>query len=121
MIEQKRVGVYRTSVVFVAIALLAAVAAATWFAVTKAQEVFYSQNPRYTIKTLDIRSDGRLVTPALVKEWAGLRVGMNLFEVDVARTRRLLQKVPMVKTVIVTRRLPDTLQIQLTERTPIAR
>ena len=121
MTEQKRVNVHRTGIMFVAIALLVAIAAATWFAVAKAQEVFFSQNLRYTIKTLDIQSDGHLVTPALVKEWTGLRTGMNLFEVNVAKTRRLLQKVPMVRTVSVTRRLPDTLEIRLSERAPIAR
>jgi cell division protein FtsQ len=121
MIEQKRMRVYRTSGVFIAIVLLVATAGAVWFAFNKAEEVFFSQNPRYAIKTLDIRSDGRVVTPGLVRGWTGLRAGMNLFMVDVNRTRRLLQKVPMVKSVTITRRLPDTLEIRLSERSPIAR
>ena len=121
MIEQKRMRVYRTSGVFLVIVLVAAVGGALWFALTKAEEVFFSQNPRYTIKSLDIQSDGRLVTPALVREWTRLRVGMNLFEIDVSQTRCLLAKVPMIKSVAVTRHLPDTLEIRLSERSPIAR
>ena len=81
MVEQKRMSVYRTSAVFVVIALLCAAAALAWFAFTAAREVFFSENPRYTIKTLAIRSDGRLVTPALVKEWTGVNPANHSDEV----------------------------------------
>lgn len=80
----------------------------------------FTENDHFRIRTLDLRSDVKL-NPALIREYAGLNEGANLFRVDVQRVQSDLQRVPVVKSVVVGRQLPDTLVVRITERMPIAR
>ena len=120
--DKKQMRSHRIGAAVIVLGVAAGALAATGFAFLKAGEVMFSSNPRYTLKTLDIRSDGKIVTPELVREWTGLRTGTNLFAVDIGRMREdILAKAPMVKSMEVTRRLPDALDIRIAERLPIAR
>jgi cell division septal protein FtsQ len=78
------------------------------------------KNPSFAIKDLDVRTDGVLALEQL-RRWAGVRVGNNLLDLDLARVKRDLELVPVVQSASVERILPHTLRIRVTEREPIAR
>lgn len=80
---------------------------------------FFSRNPRFELKTINISSDGRLM-PEQLREYAGLQAGTNLFRINFDQLRRRLKEVPLVESVTIYRQLPDTLTIQVTERVPMA-
>jgi cell division protein FtsQ len=72
-------------------------------------------SPRFAVKT--IRIDGAVRrSPEQISEAAGLRVGMNVFSVDLEAARNRLLLDPWVATAQVERQLPATLTITLTER-----
>ena len=50
----------------------------------------------------------------------GVKKGMPIFDVDPHTLREKLETLPWVRSVVVERRLPNTLYIRLMERTPIA-
>jgi cell division protein FtsQ len=102
---------------------LVAVAGVLWLlgkGVALASRVLFAANEQYVIRHFDFVSDGQL-TPAKIREFAHLEEGMNLFDVDLGDVRRELHEVAVVKTVAVTRQLPDTLRIRIKERVALAR
>ena len=111
-----------TTAVLVALLALALLALA-WLVLVKAGEALYSQNDKYKIVYLDITvKGGKVLTPDLVKEYTHIREGMNLFEFDAKRVRAgILSRSPHVKSMTITRLLPDTLKIEVVEREPVAR
>jgi cell division septal protein FtsQ len=102
---------------------LAAAGVVGWFALMRVGEVLFSKNERFIMRNLDVKvQQGAIVTPALVREWARLREGENLFDFNIAKIRNdLLRWSPNVKSVQITRRLPDTLALEVSERIPLAR
>lgn len=71
--------------------------------------------PRFAIRKLDIRGSRRLAEQQIEK-LAGVHVGQNIFAVDTAAAEHRLLSDPWVKEVKVTRQLPGTLRVDLTER-----
>lgn len=118
--EQKKERMHRVG----GILLLALVLGGTvWVTAVGARVVghrLFTENDRFLIEHMDIRSDGRL-RPEHVREYARLEEGMNLFAVNIGRVREELESVPAVRSVRVTRRLPDTLIVEVTERVAAAR
>jgi cell division protein FtsQ len=81
--------------------------------------LFLSRNPRFELKNINIRSDGRL-PPEFFCERAGLQVGTNLFALNFDVLRKKLEEVPLVESVSIERKLPDTLNITVIERVAMA-
>ena len=80
------------------------------------------ENPAYTIKTLAITVDGPTITAKHVREYMGICEGANLFAPNLQKLRaEFLKKTPIAKSASLSRRLPDTLCVDIVERTPIAR
>jgi len=79
-----------------------------------------TENPRFTLRTIDAHSDGRL-TPAQIVEHAGLAGATRLFGINLRQVWSDLEAIPSVKAATVRRRLPDTLEVRVMERTPVAR
>ncbi|MBP7275354.1 MAG: FtsQ-type POTRA domain-containing protein [Kiritimatiellae bacterium] len=79
-----------------------------------------TRNIRFTVQTLDVASDGK-ITPELIREYAGVREGENLFAVNLQQVRNNLMEVPLVREARVQRVLPGTLRIRVVERTAVAR
>lgn len=76
-------------------------------------------NKAYAIQTLDIQSDG-VIGGEQIRRWSGVKIGDNLFTLDLARIKRDLEMVPAVQSVGVERVLPNTLRVRVTEREPVA-
>ena len=80
----------------------------------------FSHNPRFAIRRLTIKG-GEIVTPALVREYTGLSEGMNLFEFSIRDVRhRFLRSQPNVRSMTIRRQFPDALDVEISERVPLA-
>ena len=71
---------------------------------------------------VEIVSDGKLLPAEAIAADFGLRVGVNLAEIDFgARREEILRRRPALKSLSVTRILPDRVLIRAEERTPAVR
>lgn len=91
-----------------------------WLVMQKTADTLLYTNPEYRLQVIDIISDGQRVSPAKVKQWAEIEAGMNMHAVDIAKMRKALLRVPVIKSVVIRRIMPDRLEIRLSERLPIA-
>lgn len=73
----------------------------------------------FRVGNIIIAGRHRIPANELVKELEA-KQGMPIFGVDIAQAQRDLSEISWVKDVSVTRRLPDTIVVELTERTPAA-
>jgi len=74
---------------------------------------------QFAVRTIVV--EGAVHTPrpaidALTQQYAGL----NLFNIDIARVRRDLGTLSWIRHVDIEEKVPDTLRIRVTERTPVA-
>ena len=100
---------------------LLAVLAAGWVTLHVAGEKLFSKNPRFKIAHLDFRG-GATLSAERIKEYTQIREGMNLFEIDINKRRsEFLKRAPNIRAMTISRRLPDTLRIEVMERDPLAR
>lgn len=103
--------------------LTVAVVAAVWLAITgfgKMNRWLFADNDRFTVRHLDVSSSGRL-SEAHIKEFANIDKGVNLFDLDIESMRESLESGPLIKSVEIQRKLPDTLVVRVNERIPLAR
>ncbi len=82
-------------------------------------DVLLTENDAFALQVIDVRSDGD-IPPDLLRRWAGVKHGDNLWALDLARIERDLLLAPLVKSVALEREFPYTLRIRVTEREPIA-
>ncbi|HJT00744.1 MAG TPA: FtsQ-type POTRA domain-containing protein [Terriglobales bacterium] len=77
---------------------------------------------RFTIDSSDnIEIDGNHnVSRAQIMDVLGGDIGRNIFFVPLGQRQKQLQQISWVKSASVMRFLPDRLQVQITERTPVA-
>jgi cell division septal protein FtsQ len=90
-----------------------------WRAGESALNCFVYQNKSFAIQIIDMQTDGVIPVEKL-RSWARVRNGDNLLALDLARVKRDLEMVPLVKTVSVERILPRTLRVRVAEREPVA-
>lgn len=79
----------------------------------------FSANPHFTVRRVDVSSDGRLSVEWLQSQ-AGVEYGDNLFALSPKEIERELKQVPKVQSVSVKRQLPDHLIIEVKERFAVA-
>lgn len=115
----KQTGARRGAVVFVGIAVFGVLLFALVQLASYSLSFFFSRNSHFELKEIMIVSDGRLTSTQL-KEYANLKPGMNLFAVKFDELRKNLESVPLVESVNIQRRLPDTLLVRVTERVALA-
>lgn len=77
------------------------------------------ENNSFAIQQMDIQTDG-IISPDQLRRWSGVKVGHNLFALDLARVKRDLELVPMIRSASIERILPGTLRIRVMEREPVA-
>ncbi len=80
---------------------------------------FLWENPDYFLAELRLNTDGAL-THEQVRTTAGIEIGRNIFTVDLAAAREALDKLPQVERVTLQRVLPNRIDVNITERQPIA-
>ena len=86
-----------------------------------ARELF-SRNNLFRIRQYDIKCTGNTIKPSDVLAFPGLAACSNLFALDIKSVRDdWLRRIPRIKSVEISRRLPGVLSIHLYERTPVAR
>lgn len=102
--------------------LVLLLAGAVWAAIIFVGDTFFAENAAYALRHLEIKTNSEFVTPALVREYTGLTDGTNIFTVDIGAIREsFLQHCPSVKSFAICRRLPDTIAIEISERSAVAR
>lgn len=79
----------------------------------------FFDNPDYRLAKIDVRTDGMLQRE-LILQTADLREGVNIFSVNLAHVHDSLQQLPQVDEVQVVRNMPDTIDISIVERKPVA-
>jgi cell division protein FtsQ len=109
----------RGLVVLLLVGLAVSLLAGIFIGLKYAGSLFFSRNPKFELQVINITSDGRLL-PEQLREYAGLQTGTNLFSIDFDRLRRTLEEVPLVESVTIERKLPDTLNINVIERVAMA-
>jgi cell division protein FtsQ len=118
--EQRRARNHKIGAIVLAVVALGGLGLATVYGANRTGAALFSNNPVYTIRRIDITSNGRL-RPEHIREYGKFSEGMNLFAVDIEKVRQDLERVPLVRDAEVARQLPDTLIVRVTERTAIAR
>jgi len=117
--SSKRVLTRRGGIILFLAVLALALLFAIYQGLAYTGSLFFSRNPRFEIKHILISSDGRL-TGIQLREYAGVKKGANLFAVDFDELRGRLETVPLVESVNIRRRLPNTLVIAVSERVAVA-
>ncbi len=72
-----------------------------------------------TVRTIRV-SGCSIIDCEKIAERAGIVPGRNIFFADVGRTMRMLEEDPWIERAVVKRILPDTIEIQVQERTAVA-
>ena len=109
-------GVVLVLLVLIGVALLG------WLLVAEVGAALFWKNPNFTVRKLVIHCDGPMIGERLVRDYTGLREGINLFSVNLTRMRsEFLRKTPAVRTFAVARHLPDWIEVVVTERETLAR
>jgi cell division protein FtsQ len=107
-----------------AIAAMLAVSGLTGYGLYRAARLAAARlvlaNPRFALAQITVDDDGVLGAERVI-EIAGVRVGQNLFSLDLDVPKRNLQMISLVRRVEVRRVLPDRLHICVSERVPVAR
>lgn len=107
-----------------AILLAAVVAAAVGvkFGYDALRELYIEQSVISDLSAQIEITTGKMVPAGTVAEELGLKCGANLAEIDFsAKSQELLAKVPNLRTIRISRLLPDRVVVTAEERLPIAR
>jgi cell division septal protein FtsQ len=80
--------------------------------------IFY-ENEEFVLRTLNVQTDGML-SVAKLTEVANVSVGLSLLELDLEKIQARIEKVPVVSEVVVSREMPDKLNVMVRERVPVA-
>ena len=117
----KQGGHKKLIAIVAAVVVLAAVAGiATGY--EKLAELYYEQCVVTDVSEQVEITSGKMVKPDVIAENMGIRNGANLAKIDFAAKRdEILRKIPTLRSISVTRRLPDKVYIVAEERTPVAK
>ena len=119
---QETGAVRRTLASIAALVILGALATGVTLGYLKLRGLWLEQ---CVLRDLDRQvtiESGRRVKPDVIREAFGLKEGANLALVDfAARREEALRKYPSIKTIDISRRLPDGVAITVTEREPFVR
>jgi cell division protein FtsQ len=76
-------------------------------------------SPHFALRTVNVQGLHRATEKELLR-LAGIAPGTNLWSLDPSAVAQTMAAHPWVRTVEVTRSLPDTLRLRVEERTPVA-
>jgi len=93
-----------------------------WLGLQVVGHTLFSRNDLFRITEYKIECSGNMIKPSNVKEFPGLSSCSNLFAFNIGAVREdWLKRIPRLKSVEISRRLPGVLTIRLSERMPAAR
>jgi cell division septal protein FtsQ len=85
------------------------------------KNLLFVKNSRYTITTMELHSSGSFSLEKF-REYTEIQEGDNLYSFALKDIEDLfVQKVPNVRHISIKRQLPDTLTVNIMERTPVLR
>lgn len=90
-----------------------------FWSVERGVEVFVTRNSFFTIRDIEVQTDG-ILSPDQLRRWAGISPGQNLMALDLNTVRRQLELIPLVESVAIDRVPPSTLRLRIAERVPVA-
>ena len=112
--NQRRIQAQRLLILLRNIALAAALIAGAVWAYRHTQS-----DERFAVRTIEVV--GAVHTPRGALDVITQRyVGLNLFQIDIARVQQDLGGLGWVRRIDIEKNLPDTLRIKITERVPVA-
>ncbi len=118
--DERRLRRQKTAAVAVILAAVVGTAWAVKIGADRVSERLWVQNERFVLEHLIVRSDGRLRAEH-VRDFGKVREGMGLFAFSLSELKKHLMDIPLVESVNLERRLPDTLVVDIRERVPVAR
>ena len=117
-----RAGGRRPLVVAAFTVLLAALAVGGYLAYTRLRAIWMEQCVLTDVESQVLITTGANIKPGLILYQFGLTNGANLAEIDFAKKRRdTLDRIPNIRSLTVSRHLPDHVEIAVEEREPVAR
>jgi cell division protein FtsQ len=112
--NQRRVQAQRILKIAFNVLVVATVALTALWAYRRTQS-----DARFAVKAIEVT--GALHTPkAALDAVTQQYVGLNLFRIDIARVQHDLGGLPWVSRIEIEKKLPDTLRINIVERSPVA-
>lgn len=103
------------SKIFLVIGVIAGLAYGVRYGLNR---VFFA-NPNYLVSHITVDNAGTLDRDTIVKA-SGIRSGVNIFSLSLETARKALLQIPQIEDAQVSRSLPDTVKIVITERHPVA-
>ncbi len=111
----------KTVVSIIAIVALIGLFIGLWVGSRLIVRRLYSRNSTFVIKHININGS-LMLSPLLVREYTQIDEGLNLFDINIKQIRNdFLRRVPSVKSMDISRKLPDRLVINIVERIPLAK
>jgi len=98
---------------------LAILAVGSFYGVREGLDRFFFSNPDYNLVRINMELDGVMTREEALTE-TGLREGENIFRVNLAQVESVFRALPEVEDVIISRALPDSLNIKIDARKPVA-
>ena len=115
-------GGHRSALAVLAIAAVAAIAVGGLLGYDKLRSIWLEQCVVRDMESQVLINAGTMVKADVIAEGFGLKVGANLALIDFDEKRKaLLKKIPNLRSISVSRRLPDKVLIATEERVPVAR
>jgi cell division septal protein FtsQ len=99
--------------------LVSALGAAAFFGFRVALDRFFFRNGEYTLRRISFSLDGVLTREEALAA-TGLREGINIFAVDLAKVEKALREIPQIQDVRIERKLPDQIDVNISARRPVA-
>ena len=116
-IRSKRLRFLRSFTIFAVTMMV--VLTTIWLGGNLALNRLVYENESFAVSDIDYRTDG-IISESQLKDWGGVKMGDNLLSLDLLRIKRNIELTPRIKMASVERFLPDTLQVRVTERVPMA-
>jgi hypothetical protein len=99
--------------------LVSALGLAAFFGFRVALDRFFFRNGEYTVHRISFNLDGVLTREEALAA-TGLREGINIFSVDLAKVEKALRAIPQIQDVRIERKLPDQIDVSISARRPVA-
>jgi cell division protein FtsQ len=99
--------------------LIGALAAGAWVGTREALQRFLWQNPFFYVTDIHVTNEGTLTREQILTV-GGVLQGMHFLTIDSGKIRARLSQLPQVEHVEVQRKFPHRLEIEVTERQPVA-